>query len=295
MYVDLPEVALNEAEQLNLSTKQSLIQTHSSHTSGSGAHEETGVKLGVPDVPTYRSDEEEVSWKSSNKEDDDDEANISKDEDDNDQEDDDNTNHDDDSEQTDSDNDGDDFVHPKFLTYDDEARKEEEVNKEESFDPIVQNLLKLKALMMKTMMMIVMRSSMSSRFVLNMLNVSPDTGIDSTFNINIESTPRVDALVTTAAELPLLSAITLLLPSTPIILHLQQTHVPLPVNVPSSSLQDLPNFGSLFRFDHRLQTLEVNFLEFMQTNQFAEAISSIFGIVDKYIDNRINEAVKVAV
>nr|GEW21665.1 hypothetical protein [Tanacetum cinerariifolium] len=219
----LTEVALNEAEQLKLSTKQSLIQTHSSHASGS-----------------------EVSWKSSNEEDDDDEANISKDEDDNDQEDDDNTNH------------------------DDEARKEEEVNKEESFDPIVQNLLKLKALMMKTMMMIVMRSFVSSRFVLNMLNISPDTGIDSTFNLNIELTPRVDALVTTAAEPPLLYAITPLLPSTPIIPHLQQTHVPLPVNVPSSSLQDLPNFGSLFRFDHRLKTLE-------------------------YIDNRMNEAVKVAV
>nr|GEV30986.1 retrovirus-related Pol polyprotein from transposon TNT 1-94 [Tanacetum cinerariifolium] len=48
-------------------------------------------------------------------------------------------------------------------------------------------------------------------------------------------------------------------------------------------------------FDHRLKALEVNFIEFMQTNQFAEAISSIPGIVDKYLDNRMNEAMKVAV
>nr|GEU94577.1 hypothetical protein [Tanacetum cinerariifolium] len=33
----------------------------------------------------------------------------------------------------------------------------------------------------------------------------------------------------------------------------------------------------------------------MQTNQFAKAISSIPGIVDKYINNRMNEAVKVGV
>nr|GEZ95802.1 hypothetical protein [Tanacetum cinerariifolium] len=33
----------------------------------------------------------------------------------------------------------------------------------------------------------------------------------------------------------------------------------------------------------------------MQTNQFAKAISLILGIVDKYIDNRMNEVVKVAV
>nr|GFB92408.1 hypothetical protein [Tanacetum cinerariifolium] len=33
----------------------------------------------------------------------------------------------------------------------------------------------------------------------------------------------------------------------------------------------------------------------MQTNQFAEAIFSIPDIVDKYLNNRMNEAVKVAV
>nr|GEV17698.1 retrotransposable element Tf2 [Tanacetum cinerariifolium] len=39
-----------------------------------GTHEGTGVKTGVLDVPIYRSDEEEISWKSSDEEDDDDEA-----------------------------------------------------------------------------------------------------------------------------------------------------------------------------------------------------------------------------
>nr|GEU56494.1 hypothetical protein [Tanacetum cinerariifolium] len=127
-----------------------------------------------------------------------------------------------------------------------------------------------------------------------MLKPSPDTGIDSIFNLNTESTPRVDVLVTTTAKLPLLSA-TLPPSPTPIIPTLQQTPVPSPTNVPSSSLQDLPNFESLFGFDHRLKALEINFPEFMQTNQFAKAISLILGIVDKYLDHRMNEPVKVVV
>nr|GEY97976.1 auxin-responsive protein SAUR21-like [Tanacetum cinerariifolium] len=106
---------------------------------------------------------------------------------------------------------------------------------------------------------------------------------------------EVDVRVTTAAEPPLLSATTLHQPSTPIITHLQQTPVPSPSNVPSSSMQDLPNFGSLFGFDQRQKALEDNFSEFMQTNQFAKAISLISGIVDKYLKNQMNEAVKVAV
>ncbi|GJV60582.1 hypothetical protein Tco_1466682 [Tanacetum coccineum] len=67
----LSEVALTEAEQMKLATKRSLIETHSSHASGSGADEGTGSKPGVPDVPTYGSDDEQISWKSSDEEDDD--------------------------------------------------------------------------------------------------------------------------------------------------------------------------------------------------------------------------------
>nr|GEY27799.1 hypothetical protein [Tanacetum cinerariifolium] len=64
---------------------------------------------------------------------------------------------------------------------------------------------------------------------------------------------------------------------------------------PSTIIQDLPNFGSLFGFDNRLRTLEANFYKFMQTNQFAGAVSAIPGIVQRYMDQRINKAIKVAV
>ncbi|GJT36205.1 hypothetical protein Tco_0926624 [Tanacetum coccineum] len=95
----LSEIALSEAEQMKLAIERSKTQLHSSQPSGSG--------------------------KPSDEEDDEDEANIGKDKDDNDQ---------DDDERTESDNDGDDFVHPKLSTHDDKARKDDEVNEEESND-----------------------------------------------------------------------------------------------------------------------------------------------------------------
>ncbi|GJZ90544.1 hypothetical protein Tco_0662471 [Tanacetum coccineum] len=107
-------------------------------------------------------------------------------------------------------------------------------------------------------------SSVSSGFVSNMLNPSPDTCIDTIFTPNTEANSLVDVLVTTIAEPPLLSATTLL--PTPLITHLQQTPVPSPATIPSSSLQDLPNFVSLFGFNHRLKTLETDLSEFKQTN-----------------------------
>ncbi|GKB16720.1 hypothetical protein Tco_0850643, partial [Tanacetum coccineum] len=289
---------------------------HISQPSSSGAHEGTGVTPGVPDVPTYESDDEQISWKSSDEEDDDDEANVGKDEEDDD--------HDDNDEQTEFDNDDEDFVHPKFTTHDDEARQEE--GEEESFDPRVQtpshvestddedddeevqgvniegeemdeeanneedegnelywdlnvNLEGRDVEMMDdqptnvqttqvtedTHVIITpvipegqqQSSSVSSGFVSNMLNPRPDTGIDSIFNT--EATSLVDVPVTTIAEPPLVSATTLPPPPTPLTTHMQQTPVPTPTIVPSSSLQDLPNFGSLFGFNHRLKTLETDF------------------------------------
>nr|GEW14616.1 hypothetical protein [Tanacetum cinerariifolium] len=68
----LSEIALSEAEQIKLDTKISKIQFHSSHATGSGVDEGTGVLLGVPDIPIYDSDDEKISWKSSDDDDDDD-------------------------------------------------------------------------------------------------------------------------------------------------------------------------------------------------------------------------------
>ncbi|GJT33564.1 hypothetical protein Tco_0923983 [Tanacetum coccineum] len=136
-------------------------------------------------------------------------------------------------------------------------------------------------------------SFVSSGFVSNILNPRPDTGIDLIFNT--EPTSLVDVLITTIVEPPLLSVTTLPPPPTPLITHMQQTLVPTPTTILSSSMQDLLNFSSLFGFDHRLKTLETDFSKFKQTSQFAEAVSSIPGIVDAYLASKMHEAVKTDV
>ncbi|GJV65052.1 hypothetical protein Tco_1475880 [Tanacetum coccineum] len=155
------EADLTEAEQLKIITKRSRQETHSSHDSGSGADEGTGVTPGVPDAPNYDS-EDDISWKSSDDDQDDEQAQDDEDagkndvnettqddEDDDDHDDDekvqDDDEHDvdetvqedDDEEQTESDDDGDDFVHPKLTTHDDDIIHEEETDEDDSFDPTI--------------------------------------------------------------------------------------------------------------------------------------------------------------
>ncbi|GKC71307.1 hypothetical protein Tco_1117190 [Tanacetum coccineum] len=251
----LSEIALTKAEQMTIVTKRSKTQFQSFHASGSGADERTGVSPGVPDVPTYGSEDEQISWKSSD-EDDDDEVSKSKDDDDDaDNEDDDgqdDDDQDDENEQTESENDGDDFVYPKYSTHDQEERqdkedKEEEWSDDEAYDDETQGVnvegeeldeeetneedetnIQGTQVTEDTSVIITVAtpevqhksSSVSSGFISNMLNPNPDTGIDSILNLNTET-------------------------------------------------------RSLFK--DRVKSLEDNFSEFQQTNQFAAAVSSIPG------------------
>ncbi|GKA47650.1 hypothetical protein Tco_0740533 [Tanacetum coccineum] len=304
----LYEVALTEVEQIKLATKRSLIQTHNSHASVSGTDEGTSSIPGVPDVPTYKSDDEKISWKSSEEEEDD-EVNVSKDNDDYadndndaDNQDDeipDDANQDDDNEQTDSDNDeksdeeSDDESNKdsdekvQGANIEEEGMDEEATHEEDEANELCKDVninLEGRYTMMTdaplpnvqgtqviedTYVIITasinpegqqQSSSVSSGFVSNMLNPSPDTSIDIIFTLNTEATSLVDVSVATIAEPPLLFATTLT--PTPLITHLQQTPIPTP---------------------------------FKQTNQFAEVVSSILGIIDAYLANKIHKAVKTVV
>ncbi|GJX93019.1 hypothetical protein Tco_0347605 [Tanacetum coccineum] len=327
----LSEFALSKAEQMKIITKRSKTQFHISHAGGLGENEGTGVSPGVPDVPIHGSEDEQISWKSSD-EDNDDEVSLSKDDDDNaDNEDD--ESQDDDNVQTESDNYGDDFVHPKFSTHDEEERQdtedkeeegsdlrvqipshfesiddetydevtqgdnvegeeldEEETNEKEEVNQFYRDVnVKLEgrdtemtdALLanVQTTQVIedtpviitdvtpeaqLQSSFVSSGFISNLLNPNPDTGIDSILNMNTELTSLVDVPVSTNVEMPPSSVTTLPPPPIPL-------------------------------FEDRVKALEDYFSEFKQTNLFAEAVSSIPGIVDKYLANQMNEAVKIAV
>ncbi|GKB02762.1 hypothetical protein Tco_0830851, partial [Tanacetum coccineum] len=317
--------------KIKLAIERSKTQIHSSQPNGLGAHEGIGVKPGVPDVPTYKFDDEQISWKSNDEEDDDDVV-MSDDADDNDDQNADDTDNEDDDDQNDdnayneSDDDQDDdqnvddnLVHPKLSTFDEKERQdgedkeeewfdddknqgtnvegeeldEEETNEEDKANELYRDvnvnlegrdtemtdaphtIAQTTQVIEDTHVTItpvnleVQQQSyyVSSGFISNMLNPSPDTGIDSIFNLNTESTSLVDVPVTTIAETPLSSVTTLPPPPIPLITHLQQTPVPTPTTVSSSSLHALFNF----------------------------VVSLIPGIIDMYLANKMNEAVKIVV
>nr|GEZ85984.1 hypothetical protein [Tanacetum cinerariifolium] len=96
-------------------------------------------------------------------------------------------------------------------------------------------------------------SSVSSQFVTIMLNPTPDAGMESI----LETTSQMDVQTPTLVD-PLPMPAPTLTPSTiAIITTTLQAPTP-PTTPPSTLLQDLPNFSSLFGFDHRLKTLETS-------------------------------------
>ncbi|GKG36663.1 hypothetical protein Tco_0444341, partial [Tanacetum coccineum] len=99
----ISKAVLTEVEQLKIITKRSCKEIHSSHVSGSGADEGTGVTPGVPDAPDYET-QRMISPGNQDNEDDDEHDDNEKAQDD------------DDEELTESEDDGDDFIHPKLTT-----------------------------------------------------------------------------------------------------------------------------------------------------------------------------------
>ncbi|GJT41039.1 hypothetical protein Tco_0940904 [Tanacetum coccineum] len=356
---NISEADLTEAEQLKIVTKRSRQETHSSHASGSGADEGTGITPGVPDAPDYDS-EDDISWKSSDddQEDDeqaeddgdagkndvnettqdaeDDEDDEQADDDDDDEHDDDKkvqddddeelteSDNDDDEELTESDNDGDDFVHPKLTTHDkedsdndvdganvagtksdkdatDEKDQGNEAVKDTNTD--LDGRDKVMTDVEDTHVTLTpvnpdgqqQSSSVSSGFVSNMLNPNQDTGVDDIFRQNTEATSFIDTNITAIMEPSFTAQINRPPTPHPIIIQPQQQPILTPATTTSSSLQNLPNFASLFGFDYRLKALEDNFSELRQTNQYAEALSSIPSTVDQYLAHKMQEAVDVAV
>nr|GEU41605.1 hypothetical protein [Tanacetum cinerariifolium] len=273
-----PEIALFEADQMKLITKRSKIQFHSSHASGSGEKEGTSVSPRVLDVPSYGSKDEQISWKSSD-EDDDVEVSMSKDDEDNaDNEDDDDQ---DDNEQTTM------MVMTLSILSSSlmmKKRDTEMTNALLANDQATQ-VIEDTHLIIITITLEVQQqsSSVSSGFISKMLNPNPDTFL------------KKDVLVTTSDEIPPSYVTTLPPPPIPFIQPMQPTPVSTPKIALSMSLQNLPTFGSLFKFKDRVKSLEDDFLEFKQINLFAEAVSSIPSIVDKYLANQMNEAVKTAI
>nr|GEW78369.1 hypothetical protein [Tanacetum cinerariifolium] len=183
----------------------------------------------------------------------------------------------------DFDKEGEEFIHPKLSIHD-----EKETKDEESFDPIAKTAK---------------NSDDEGVDEENLgLNVGREEGQDEEddedelyrdVNINLEG--RVVKMADMDVQGPTIMApLTLsaptLTPSTIATISTVPQALTPSTTFPNTLLQDLPNFGLLFGFDHQLKTLEANFFEFVQTNQFA--VSSILRIVQRYMDQWMNEAVK---
>ncbi|GJV43819.1 hypothetical protein Tco_1428355 [Tanacetum coccineum] len=282
----LSEVALSEAEQIKLATKRSLIQTHNSHASCSVTRkmiDETESDnddddLFHPRLSTF--DEKEI------KDEEDKEEEWSDDEAYNDE--------------------------TQGVNVEGEELDEEETNEEDEVNELYRDVnvnlegrdtemtdapqtnIQGTQVTEDTYVIITTAtpevqqqcSSVSSGFISNMLNPNPDTGIDSILNLKTASTSLVDVPVSTNVEMPP-SSITPL-PPPPFIQPQQQTPIPTPIIVPSTSLQNLLTFGSLFKFKDKVKALEDDFSEFKQTNQFASVVTLIPDI------DKMNEAVKTA-
>ncbi|GJW95265.1 hypothetical protein Tco_0174937 [Tanacetum coccineum] len=236
------------------------------------------------------------------------------DDEDNDEHDSENNNDDEDDDQenvsgeTESDNNGDDFVHPNLSTYkaddQEEEKEEEKANDDEdvSFNQMVSTppdyeITKKKKI--KRMMMInwggenelvqQQSSFVSSDLVSKFINPSLDIGINSILNPNVQSDIHVNVSVPATTETPS-SDTTIPQPPIPIIQPQQQTH-----DTTTTTLPEIPNFASLFGFERRISSLEIELSELKQTNQFSKALSSIPGIVYNYLASKMKDAVNVVV
>nr|GEV27436.1 hypothetical protein [Tanacetum cinerariifolium] len=123
-------------------------------------------------------------------------------------------------------------------------------------------------------------SSVSSKFVTSMLNPTSDAGMESIF------------ATASSPVAPLQTSTTRMTPSTIATITII-SHEPIPpTRIPSDVLQNLTTFNSVFRFEDRLKSLEANFLEYIQTNSFAEAVSNILAYeADKIIIDTYEERV----
>nr|GEY53567.1 hypothetical protein [Tanacetum cinerariifolium] len=324
----LSEVAMTEAQQLKLITKRSMHQTHISQASGSGADEGTGADTKGKDSDDDEKDEGDDGEEGDGDDDEDDNGEegdnddagqeVKKDDDKDDEEeggdDDQEFNKEENAEETrneesfdlilrtheNSDDEGNDDEDLGLNIGGEEGHIEEEEEDELYRDVNINQGRGIQATLEVEDSHVTLTpanpdgqqqsSSVSSQFVTSMLNSTLNVGMESIF----ETTSQMDAHTpTSVAPLPMTAPT--MTPSTIATITTTSQAPILSKTVPSNIIQNLPSFGLLFGFDNRPRTLEANFYEFKQMNQFAGAVSAIPGIVQRYMDQRINEAVKVKI
>ncbi|GJS55103.1 hypothetical protein Tco_0628465 [Tanacetum coccineum] len=141
----------------------------------------------------------------------------------------------------------------------------------------------------------VQSSSVSSDFTSKLLNLVNPSPANNEFTLLLETSahhatviPKITSGFTTTTPPPTPFFNPILQQQTPTFTTTTSTN-------PTVTLPEIPNFASIFKFDQRVYALESEMSEFKKTNQFAEAVSSILGIVDTYLASKMKDVVDVAV
>nr|GFA42628.1 hypothetical protein [Tanacetum cinerariifolium] len=291
------------------------------HLNTSGADEGTGTIPGVLDVPVYESESKKESWGDSGEEDEDDESDYvdKSDGDDND----DGSSDDNDEESIESDRD--EILNPNLTNVDQTEHEEEDVDEgvhapleyeliddekifdkenideeeedevtKELYDDVNVNLGNEDTEMTNKTRRPTQSSSVCSDFTSKLLNLDNPSPIDN------EIASSMDTTAHHATAIPeITSSFTTPTPPPPLFFNpLSQQETPTSTPMASeiiTSLLTLPDFASVFKFNERVTNLEKNLSEIKQVDQYAQALSSITAIVDRYIDNKLGEAINKAI
>ncbi|GJW83164.1 hypothetical protein Tco_0156309, partial [Tanacetum coccineum] len=140
-------------------------------------------------------------------------------------------------------------------------------------------------------------SSVSSDFtekLLNFENVSPADNEIASLMDTIVRQEEPSGHTSTLFTVPITT-----IPPTPHFFNpLPQQTTPTPTPTTSeatTSFPTLPDFSSVFKFNDRVTKLETDLSKMKQVDQYAQAISSIPVIVDRYINNKLGEPIYKAI
>ncbi|GKC74072.1 hypothetical protein Tco_1119955 [Tanacetum coccineum] len=261
----LSGVALSEADQMKLATKRRKKEFHSSHASGLG----DGV-----DIQSKVPDEQQHTISGTNE-------GVGEDEEENDKHDSANDNDDEDDDQendigeTESDDDGDNFVHPNLSTYKaDDLEKEKE---KENDDDEVSSDQKVSTPPNYEILDEEENQEDDDNVMGGEQEDVEDKELYRDLNLNLDKRDAEMKYAQTNQEMDEV--------------HVTLTTEPPVVQQQSSSVSS----DLVSKFINPSSDTETELSELKQTNQFAEALSSIPGIVANYLASKMKDAVNVVV
>ncbi|GKD99953.1 hypothetical protein Tco_1387937 [Tanacetum coccineum] len=300
------------AQVMELTLSQRFLM--SKHLKMTSVDEGTGTIPGVPDAPIYESESEKESWGDSGEEDKDDENDYDHKSDGNDDDDanDDDNQEGDDTNGDDEETDKEDNEVTKEL-YDDVnvnlgnkdtdmtkadqgASEQQNISQESGFEQVEEDAhVKLTPVLDTQKADEPVQSSyVSSNFTRKLLNLENPSPADNEIASLLDTTARHATIVP-----EITSSFTTAIPPPPSFFNpliQQATPTPKPTTFEATtSFPSLLDFSYVFRFNERVTNLEKDLSEIKQVDQYAQALSSIPGIVDRYIDNKLGEVINKAI